>query len=215
MDTNTNNIKKTSIGIFSFLSFYAPLIITISILITSIFGGVLGKGLYFLFWILVISFTRIFIIYIFNNKSISYIVPEQCNVGNFLPLSTPTYSTFILTFTLAYLILPTYILQKQTKTDTINYILMLFLLSYIVLDILVKLTLGCINSNSTSTLIGEILGGLGLGSLISSLTYNSPIRSNLFINELTNNKQICSMPSKQKFKCSVYKNGELVSTTMK
>jgi hypothetical protein len=209
------NIKKTSLGVLSFLSFYAPIIITISILITSIFAGVLGKGLYFLFWIMIISFIRIFIMYNLNNKSLSYSISEQCDIGSFLPLSTPTYSTFILTFTFAYLMLPSYILQKQTKTDTINYILMLFLLSYITLDILVKLSLGCINRNSMSTLIGEILGGIGLGSLISSITYNSAIRSNLFISELTNNKEICSMPSKQKFKCSVYKNGELVSTTIK
>jgi hypothetical protein len=212
MDTD---VKKTTLGIFSFLSFYAPLIISISILVTSIFAGVLGKGLYFLFWILIISFIRIFVMYNLNNKSLLYSVTEQCNIGSYLPLSTPTYSTFILTFTLAYLLLPSIIIQKQTKIDTINYIFMIFLLSYIVLDILVKVTLGCINRNSTSTLIGEILGGIGLGSLVSSLTYNSGIRSYLFVNELTNNNEVCSMPSKQKFKCSVYKNGELVSTTMK
>jgi hypothetical protein len=211
------NVKKTSLGVFTFLSFYAPLIITVSILVTSIFAGVLGKGLYFLFWIFIISFIRIFIIYLFNGKSISIAIPEQCMVSSPLPLSTPTYSTFILTFTLAYLMLPSIMLQKQTKVDTINYVLLMFLLSYIVLDLLVKQNLGCIgmNRNSMSAILSEVLGGLGLGSFISALTYNSGIRSNLFITELTKNKEICSMPSKQKFKCSVYKNGELVSTSMK
>lgn len=208
------NIKTASLGVLSFLSFYAPLIITIGIFITSIFVSSLGKGLYFLFWILIISFIRIFVMYNINDQTLVYDVPPQCNVGSFLPFSTPTYSTFILTFTLAYLMLPSYILQKQTKTDTINYVLMLFLISYIVLDILVKLTLGCINRLYIGTLIGEILGGIGLGSLISSITYNSAIRSNLFISELTNNKEVCSMPSKQKFKCSVYKNGTLVGSNI-
>ena len=34
---------------------------------------------------------------------------------------------------------------------------------------------------------------------------------NNFINELNSNKEVCTMPSQQQFKCSVYKNGELVS----
>ena len=32
----------------------------------------------------------------------------------------------------------------------------------------------------------------------------------LFFNEISSNKEICSMPSKQTFKCSVFKNGGLI-----
>ena len=35
----------------------------------------------------------------------------------------------------------------------------------------------------------------------------------LFINQVSSNKEICSMPSAQTFKCSVYKNGELISSS--
>ena len=35
----------------------------------------------------------------------------------------------------------------------------------------------------------------------------------LFFNELVSNNAICSRPNKQTFKCSVYKGGELLSST--
>jgi hypothetical protein len=44
--------------------------------------------------------------------------------------------------------------------------------------------------------------------------YGSNLKGYLFINEINNNKEVCSMPSKQQFKCSVYKNGELVGSSI-
>jgi hypothetical protein len=32
----------------------------------------------------------------------------------------------------------------------------------------------------------------------------------MFFNEVQSNKDVCNMPSKQTFKCQVYKNGELI-----
>ena len=34
----------------------------------------------------------------------------------------------------------------------------------------------------------------------------------LFFNEMSSTSEVCSMPKKQTFKCSVYKNGQLLST---
>lgn len=76
---------------------------------------------------------------------------------------------------------------------------------------LVKITNGCISSSVN--IIGEVVAGGGLGAAISSLIYSSPISNYLFTNEVSSNKEVCSMPSKQTFKCSVYKNGELLTTT--
>jgi hypothetical protein len=45
---------------------------------------------------------------------------------------------------------------------------------------------------------------------------NKETQQLLFINELTSgsNKEVCSMPNKQTFKCSVYKNGELLGSSI-
>jgi len=43
---------------------------------------------------------------------------------------------------------------------------------------------------------------------------NSPGLSNLlFFNDYSSNKEICTMPKKQTFKCAVYKNGELIGSS--
>jgi hypothetical protein len=44
--------------------------------------------------------------------------------------------------------------------------------------------------------------------------YGSKFNNYLYINEINTNKEVCSMPTKQQFKCSVYKNGELVGSSI-
>jgi hypothetical protein len=129
-----------------------------------------------------------------------------CASSEFLPYDNSTYSIFVLLFTFFYLAMPMFI------SNNINYILITFFCIYITFDILVKLVNGCIISKLD--IIGNFIGGAGLGAAISALLYSSPVKEYLFINETSNNKQVCSMPSKQTFKCSVYKNGELVNSTV-
>ena len=54
-------------------------------------------------------------------------------------------------------------------------------------------------------LCGILLAAVTVVALMAS--HNTDV---LFINELTSNKEICTRPSKQQFKCSVYKNGEVI-----
>jgi hypothetical protein len=166
-----------------------------------------GKGLFYLFWLLIVTFLRIAILWIIpgSNPYIKY-NNEVCSISEFIPYDNSCYSIFVLLFTFFYLTMPMYI------SNNINYILITFFCIYIVFDILVKFANGCISS--TINIFGNFIGGAGLGAGIAALIYSSPIRDYLFINETSNNKQVCSMPSKQTFKCSVYKNGELVNSTM-
>ena len=56
--------------------------------------------------------------------------------------------------------------------------------------------------------------GLASAGIIIMLMYVGGSGNYLFYNETTTSTgsgQVCSMPSKQTFKCQVYKNGELVS----
>ena len=58
----------------------------------------------------------------------------------------------------------------------------------------------------------DLVGGVGLGGLLSGIIYGSQMKNYLFINEMISGNQVCSKPTKQKFKCSVYKNGEIISS---
>jgi hypothetical protein len=63
--------------------------------------------------------------------------------------------------------------------------------------------------------LADVVGGLGLGWIISGIImYGTGWRGYLFINEVNSNKEVCSMPTKQQFRCSVYKNGEMVSSSI-
>jgi len=195
-----------SISLVITLSFFSPIIISCSVLIFSIFSMAVGKGLFYIFWLLIATVVRIGILWLIpgSNPSPKY-ANEVCGSGNFLPYDSSTYSTFVLCFTFFYFTLPMYI------SGNINYLIIIFFIIYIVFDILIKMSNICISS--TVNLFGNIIGGGGLGALVASLVYNSPLSNYLFINELSSNKETCSMPSKQTFRCSVFKNGELVSST--
>jgi hypothetical protein len=61
----------------------------------------------------------------------------------------------------------------------------------------------------------DILSGIFLGAIVAGpIMYGSKLNNYLYINEVNSNKEVCSMPTKQQFKCSVYKNGELVGSSI-
>ena len=70
---------------------------------------------------------------------------------------------------------------------------------------------GC--ANGTGLFMGSVIGAL-LAAVMVGILSLSDNKSLLFYNELVSNNVICKKPSKQKFKCSVYKNGELVSSSV-
>lgn len=212
---NGMKINETTMSTMYSLAFYSPIIITIGIFMVSIFFGTIGKGLFYIFWLFMITALRILVIYIFKDtNSIIPEIPQICNTGSFLPNTNLTYSTYILSFTLFYLLTPIMLISNKNKIDAINYFVLVFFVFYIVFDIFVKKSLNCISNIFSLKLFGDLLGGIILGIGISYGLMKSSLKNNLFINELMSNKQACAIPSNQKFKCSVYRNGQLVTSTI-
>jgi hypothetical protein len=101
--------------------------------------------------------------------------------------------------------------SKQNNINAINYGVLAFFIAYIGLDLFIKNSLQCIHGFFSSLIIGNILSGLFLGAVIAGLImYGSNMKSYLYINEVNTNKEVCSMPSKQQFKCRVFKDGTLI-----
>ena len=63
------------------------------------------------------------------------------------------------------------------------------------------------------SILGALVGFI-LGTLWYTLFHTSGYDSLLYFDELRSNKVVCSRPAKQSFKCSVYKNGQLVSSNI-
>ncbi len=79
------------------------------------------------------------------------------------------------------------------------------------MDCIIKVNKRC------TTVGGSLIGALVvfmLGALWYTLFHISGLDSLLYFDELQSNRVVCNRPSKQSFKCSVYKNGELISSNM-
>jgi hypothetical protein len=208
-----DNIKLepllSKVSIFAALSFYSPLIMVISILLFSIFSAAAYKGFVYLFFLFAATALRMLVMNIIIGPQEEHnIVSPICDTGMFLPYTNNTYSTYILIFSLVYFVTPMIIISKQNKMNSINYSVIIFFIAYICYDIGIKFFYNCINPSSG--IIGDILCGILLAAVTVVALMASHNTKVLFINELTSNKEICTRPSKQQFKCSVYKNGEVI-----
>lgn len=212
-----NALFNNMMNIFNSLSFYSPIIICVSIVVFSMFTKTLEKAFVFFICIFIITFIRIIVFKGFkSNKEPIVEIPQICLTGLselFIPKDV-TYSTYILTFTLMYFVMPMILISSQNKINVINYGVLAFFIAYIMLDLFIKNSLSCIPGIISGLVLGNIVSGLFLGSLAAVIMYGSNLKGYLYINEINSNKEVCSMPSKQQFKCSIYKNGELVGSSV-
>ena len=194
-------------NVISSLSFYSPLIILSSVFVFSMFTATVGKFGWFLLWCFVITCVR-WIVY----KPLATLDPRSiCNT--FIP-NDYTYSTYILTFTMMYFILPMIMVSSQSNTNAMNYGVLGLFIAYITLDLFVKKSLLCIPAFFSSIVLTNIVAGLFLGAMLSLGMYSTTLKQYLYINEINSNREVCSTPSKQQFRCSLYKDGTLVSSSL-
>jgi hypothetical protein len=206
MSDTQQELYKNLMNIFNSLSFYAPLIIITSVFTFSMFTATLSKFSWFLLWGFVITCLR-WIVY----KPSDMGKPPVCNT--FIPYDY-TYSTYILSFTMMYFVLPMIMISKQSKSNSMNYGVLGLFIGYIVFDLFIKRKTFCIDSYFSKSTIIDLLSGAFFGVFTSLMMYSTSLKQYLFINEINSNREVCSMPSKQQFRCSLYKNGELVSSSI-
>jgi len=120
---------------------------------------------------------------------------------NYRNFYIPYPTSVFIAFTFAYLVMPM-IYNKQ-----INYGLVVLLSLFLGLDGYTKTVNNC--TNYVGVILGTLIGGL-FGLAWYSLIYSADGQKYLFFNELQSNNVICSKPTKQKFKCGIYKDGKLL-----
>jgi hypothetical protein len=201
---------------FNVLSFYAPIIIIVGVFILSVFSASVGKTFVFMFWFFVATGLRSLVKKYSSGGAPADIKGDAvCSIGVFEPFisnTNLTYSTFSLAFAMFYFIFPMILVNLDNKSNMFNYRVVLFFSFYLVFDLLIKRARRCTMSMTPTAIFGDLIGGISLGIGASSAMYYLK-RSLLFINETSSTAEICTMPSKQKFKCTVTQNGELVSST--
>lgn len=187
-------------NIVVFLSFFSPIILAITIItISFLFQNF--KGLIYLGFLIGVCVIRNFI-YTYTGSSPLVFDNTICSSVQYTKFGNASFSVFVFAFTLMYLFLPMFVNGGE------NYALLSFMLFYAFMDILIKVYKKCIIT--ISELFVNLLSGVSLAALIVSAMYFGGSGKFLFFNEVSTNKEICSMPSKQTFKCNVYKGGQLI-----
>jgi hypothetical protein len=209
---NNGSIGGSTVSILQAISLYSPLITLISILIFSIFSSALNKGLFYILTVICITAIRNYLV---HNIASSYDITTNpiCDTGKIMPYTGKTYSTFILMYTLCYFVTPMFILTRMNNENMVNPYVIAFFAAYIIFDSLMKsFAMGCIDFGVGFFM--DLLAGAILGVTISLILFASDKISLMFINELNSNKEVCSVPSKQQFRCSVFKDGMIVGSSV-
>ena len=193
-------------NIFELFSLMAPLLLGFFLVMSSIFNQNL-KGLVYLAGVLIAVIINIFLMNQIGSRK-DATAAFSCDfvsipfMSNF---NSPASTSLFIAFTIAYLVLP------MQYNKQMNYVILAALLCLLVMDSVTKINKKC--TTAGGTFLGALVGLL-LGTAWYSLFHISGYDSLLYFDELQSNKVRCSKPSKQSFKCSVYKNGELVSSNI-
>jgi hypothetical protein len=199
-------IALTLSNILQFFSFIAPTLLIFFLFLSSLFNQNL-KGLVYIAGILISSTLNIIFMNIIGSE-VDDNASFSCNLFDIPHVSqynSPYPSTVIIAFTIAYLTLP----MKYNKQ--MNYLVLIFLLCLLGIDMITKVQNKC--TSYPGTLLGAMVGFL-LGTIWYVLFKSLGYSSLLYFDELRSDNVQCSMPTKQTFKCQVYKNGELISSNI-
>ena len=199
-------IELTVSNVLQFFSFISPTLLVFFLFMSSLFNQNL-KGLVYLAGVLIASIVNIMFMNLVgserdDNEAFSCSIFDIPLVSQF---NSPYPSSLIIAFTVAYLTLP------MKYNMQMNYAVLVFLLALLGVDVLTKV------QNKCTSYGGAILGAL-VGFLMGSIWYilfnSTGYGSLLYFDELRSDNVICSRPTKQTFKCSVFKNGELISSNI-
>tara|TARA_Y100000389_G_scaffold192924_1_gene221122 strand:- start:15213 stop:15815 length:603 start_codon:yes stop_codon:yes gene_type:complete len=184
-------------------SMYPAFIVTF-LIVASIFNLKIN-GLIYLFGIL-ITFGICYATAMMFGKERN-IIDTSCDLFSTLGYhyQNPSFQSAVTVYTYVYLLIP------MIQNSLINPVVLATLPIFSGINMVYLKVKGC--ASGPGLLMGSVIGGLIAAVMVGILSL-SDNKSLLFYNELVSNNVICKKPSKQMFKCSVYKNGELVSSSI-
>lgn len=187
------------------LSALAPFTLCFFLVMASLFNQDV-KGLVYLAGVTLTSVLNVPLMHAFGSRRqvdsafCQFITPFTQSNTEF---DSPSPSLVFLGFTLAYLVLP------MTMLSQINYPVLIFLLALTGIDASTKVQASC--TTFPGAVLGLIVGIIG-GIVWFTIFHQAQLDSLLYFRSTASDKVMCSKPTKQTFKCSVYRNGQLVTT---
>lgn len=183
-----------------FFSFFSPIILATSITSMSfIFQNF--KGLIYLGFLIACCVARNYV-YMINGATPVANDRTICTSVQYSKYGNPTFSAFVFAFTIVYLSIPMF------SNGATNFWVFTSLVAFFFVDMFIKINKKCVQLGD---LFLNVLLGSTLAWLIVTLMYSGGSGKHLFFNEISSNKEMCYQPKEQTFKCSLYRNGELIS----
>ena len=200
-------MSSSIVNLIKKIGLYSPLIVIIGVWIVTIFSNELLKGVTYLFLIIFALVLRIVALKQQPLPDASKPQPppvatgSPCSMETGIPGDNETLGAYVISYTMWYICLPMFLIND------INWGLFSFFLLTLILNLVINKD--CIK-NCISTVITNVIASGLLGTLFSLGVY-SYANSLSLINESSTSSEVCSAPSKQTFKCKVFKNGELIN----
>ena len=203
----TGGISDTPLQLFQpmnivvFLSFFSPIILATSITSMS-FMYQNFKGLIYLGFLIGCCVVRS---YVYMVSGSNPVVNDRtiCSSIQYSKYGNPTFSAFVFAFTIMYLSFPMF------SNGSVNYWVFISLIAYFFLDMFIKIYKRCVVQ--MGDLVLNVLLGTASAALIVTLMYAGGSGKYLFFNEMSSDKEMCYQPSKQTYKCKMFKDGQLIS----
>jgi len=186
-----------------FMSFFSPMILIMFVIGFSFISKDL-KGFVYLGFLIFMCMLREFAYSLYGTTPVANKKDDICNSIQYSRHGNASFSSFVFGFTIAYLTTPMFI------NNAVNFWLLGGLLFYFFLDMFVKMFDKC-TTNSGDILINALLG-IASACFVLSFMYTGGANKLLFFDDVVGDGTKCSMAKNQSFKCSVYKNGELIGT---
>ena len=194
----SNGMNFNLVDVLSMISLIAPFLIAFLMVMISIINSN-AKGFLYLLGVVILFVINI----LFQNARR---VPMNstnkfCYMFNITEFSEPSFNSALYIYTIFYVLMP------MINMGMINFPLIIIFSLFWILDSIVKYTNKC--SSISGIVMGSILG------LFFGISWFLVIKSTgqtglLYYDDLISNKIACTRPTKQNFKCQVYKNGELI-----
>jgi hypothetical protein len=173
--------------------FIVLLFIMISIINSNIKGFIYFFGLILIYWI----------VKIFQNSLPKNKTQAICSLFDRYTKIHPSFISALYMYTIAYMIFPMVI------NNVFNIKLIIILLVCFVTDSIIRTNYNC--TDAMSIVLGSCIGvAFALAWAYTLKETNN--KALLYYDDLVSNKQSCSRPSNEQFKCSVFQNGELLQT---
>tara|TARA_B100000963_G_scaffold262441_1_gene230602 strand:- start:11512 stop:12123 length:612 start_codon:yes stop_codon:yes gene_type:complete len=193
--------------LIQFFTAMSPLLLAFLLVVVSLFNQDV-KGLVYLGGVLLGSFAWLIMLFLIKSPT-NPDRADSCNMINWpfniTAYNNPNYSSYFIAFTIAYLVLPMYFNEQM------NWTVLVFLLTLFVADAYSSVSKKCtpVSGPVIGSIIGLLMGGMWF--TVFHATGNDDL---LYFQEMLSNNVVCKRPEKQTFKCSVYRKGELISSSI-